>query len=242
LDCLSVPESRHQELLLEITERTRAPYAGESAGASAGPEAGNLALFEVFRFFPCSAAELTGATDYFPLKVCQAVGLRTLAHKRRVSHRHTACRYDEFAKLRDYWVVVANLVDYLCAYRPLFERLAGLSLGRLFSLDPEAVARTIADELAATATQLQAQLSARTAKQSTLERLLRQFGDDSHARIATQLAAGRTQRLAAMPENCLAHARLIHAWPKLVRAAREVRPAAVRDAFGWTLTDRGHSP
>ena len=180
------------------------------------PEAGNFALRDVHRLFPCGPADLTLGADYFTFKMVEALGYGMAFHQRRVTHRyHTGRR--EGAYVRRY----LHALMKFCDQSPVYWYLEHLYLQPSVREAPEA---PLARHLGALSHGLRE--AARLVPQDR-RRNIDRFVQEIVARHYPGEVGYCTELAGEISEACnadyLKHAELLDAWPRLMELAAGAR-------------------
>lgn len=185
------------------------------------PDCGNVALYDLFRYIPCSPVDYALGSDYFTIANIIELGLGRVYHNRSAVHMHTDTRYSDEAKLYSYWRGVATLIVYQHFYRNFYKTLKSIN-----NPAKEHDKRIVAQRLAS---HLEEFLEVYLKNTARLDLLLQDFTQLIHMKedaavsraidtLQSELPAIKRSVTDALPS----HVRLLREWRTITAAATEL--------------------
>jgi len=140
--CISIPEEFHDEIIekdiLQICD-DQPDVVTEDADF---PHGGNIGLYDLHHFLPCSPQNDVLGSDYFITEISSFLGLGLAYHNRYVIHKHTKERKKDHNEIKRYWKSFIAYVDAQNFYREFYERYImsdkyeGMSLDKAMKFIP----------------------------------------------------------------------------------------------------------
>lgn len=122
--CMSIPAEHHDDIIhFEILENNKMfEQDNISFNSKDYPECGNIALYNLHRYFPSPTQDFILGSDYFFIDVSVHTKLNITYHNRAVIHSYTSERKDEWDKVFRYWKGFMMLIDSQIYYRKFYEK------------------------------------------------------------------------------------------------------------------------
>lgn len=121
--CMSIPEEFHDEIIQEdVLQNYKDGRDVVMPDAKNFPHCGNISLFELHKYFPCSPQDLAIGSDCFFYEVTGLSNLSLAYHSRAVLHKHTNDRKKEFSNIKRYWLGFLMFIDSEIFYRNFYKR------------------------------------------------------------------------------------------------------------------------
>ncbi len=120
LSCLNIGYEGHEGFMQETYEDSEKYFKEDEFQYVMGketkmPEAGNFAVYQVFKEFPCLPADYTLGSDYFTFKMAIALEYPVLFHERRVFHT-----YHEGRKSAENMKRYVKSLSKFCDHSPIY--------------------------------------------------------------------------------------------------------------------------
>lgn len=120
--CISIPEEYHNELIekdiLQICDDQPEVVIGDVDF----PHGGNIGIYNLHHFLPCSPQNDALGSDYFITEFSAFYGLGLAYHNRYVIHKHTKDRKKNYNEKKRYWKSFIAYVDAEIYYREFYKK------------------------------------------------------------------------------------------------------------------------
>ena len=226
LSCLNIPAEGHEDFMNETYKDCKKYFKEDEYQYVIGretkmPEAGNFAIYDLFRKFPCLPADFTLGSDYFTFKMAISFEYPVLFHERRVFHSyHNGRKSDE--SMKKYIKSLAKFCDHSPVYwyfvnmciLPYMKELSKKSV-TIDSTNIEEILEYLADGLDSMKTMVL------DARKNNLINLAENFLPQKYPQEAKFIK----EKIDEIMEECImdysSHAELLKNWNKIVNTAEE---------------------
>jgi hypothetical protein len=120
---MSIPEEFHDEIIeVDVLQKNHVGRDIITPDADDFPHCGNVSLFELHKYLPCSPQNLVIGSDCFFIEITALSKLSLALHSRAVLHRHTSDRNLEYSNVKRYWLGFLMYIDSQIFYRKFYEK------------------------------------------------------------------------------------------------------------------------
>lgn len=181
----------------------------DSVNNNANPDCGNMAMYNLYNYYPMLDARSTLASDYFVMDLATAMDKPSLHHNRLVFHEYNQDRF-KYQNTLDYWESVLKFCDYFNIYNEIYD-------GNLVN--------------GSTTYNQVAQIVAKFSKKNKAHRRERMFKivneilldfDENYTSVGTELLSRIPKLVDELNVEYDRHSRMIKDWPEIMNKCRNL--------------------
>jgi hypothetical protein len=126
--CMSIPAEHHDAIINEEILGNNKLFEQDYIlfDSRDYPECGNIALYNLHKYFPAPTQDFILGSDYFFIDVAVHSKLNVTYHNRAVIHSYTSDRKNDWDKIFRYWKGFMMLIDSQIYYRNFYEKYLDL--------------------------------------------------------------------------------------------------------------------